>query len=214
MPQLIDISPPLSPRLAVWPEDTPFERVIQRSFEAGDSIDLSSIHTTVHAGAHADAPSHYQAGGESIDRRSLDLYYGPCQVIRIAAPPGSRILPEQLDRPIAAPRVLLRTDTFVDRERFDPSFAALSPELMACLAEEGVVLVGIDTPSVDPFEDEELAAHSEAARQDLALLEGLDLVGVDPGLYTLIALPLRIEGADGSPVRAALAPAADVDQTP
>ena len=206
MPQLIDISPLLSPRLAVWPGDAPFEREVRRSFAAGDGLDLSAIRTSLHAGAHADAPSHYSDGGEPIDRCPLDLYYGPCRVIRAAAGPRTRLLPEHVTCPIDAPRILLRTDTFTDRERFDPSFAALSPELLSWLADRGVRLVGIDTPSVDLFDDGDLLSHNEAARRDLALLEGLDLGGVEPGRYTLIALPLRIEGGDGSPVRAALAP--------
>jgi arylformamidase len=207
MPELIDISPPLSSRLAVWPGDTPFAREIQQRIAAGDGVDLSAIRTTVHAGAHADAPSHFMPGGECIDRRPLERYYGPCRVIRVDIAPGTRLLPEDVTDPIDAPRILFRTDTFIDRERFDPGFAALSPELMAWLAGQGVGLVGLDTPSVDLFDDGSLVAHREAGRRDLALLEGLELSGVAPGRYTLIALPLRIEGADGAPVRAALAPA-------
>ena len=203
---LIDISPLISPRLAVWPGDVPFERTINMAIAAGDFVDLSSIRTTVHVGAHADAPSHYAAGGATIDQRPLDLYYGPCQVVRLAVERGSRARPEHVTDPIDAPRILLRTDSLASRERHDPGFAALSPELMSWLADQGVVLVGIDTPSVD-LADEELLSHGVAAERDLALLEGLDLSRAEPGRYTLIALPLRIEGADGAPVRAALAPA-------
>jgi arylformamidase len=64
--------------------------------------------------------------------------------------------------------------------------------------------VGIDTPSVDPMTSKALEAHNAVADHDMAVLEGVVLDAVPPGLYTLVALPLRIEGADASPVRAVL----------
>jgi arylformamidase len=100
--------------------------------------------------------------------------------------------------------VLLRTGTFLDPERFDTDFASLSPELVEHLADLGVVLVGIDTPSVDPFSSKQLESHQALFRRDVAVLEGLVLEQAPPGPYTLVALPLRLVGFDASPVRAAL----------
>ena len=205
MSRLIDISPLISPRTAVWPGDRAFSREVSLAIEKGDNIDLSAVRTTVHIGAHADAPSHYAADGAPIDEVPLHPYYGPCRVMEVSVEPGSRILPEDLPEKIDAPRLLLRTGTFPDPDAFNTDFASLSPELIDYLAECGVKLVGIDTPSVDPFDDRELLAHQALHRQGMANLEGLVLTEVEPGPYTLIALPLRIEGADASPVRAALA---------
>ncbi len=67
-----------------------------------------------------------------------------------------------------------------------------------------MVLIGLDTPSVDPMTSKALESHHALARRDLAVLEGVVLAHVAPGTYTLIALPLRLEGADASPVRAVL----------
>src|SRR5262249_10809699 len=106
--------------------------------------------------------------------------------------------------PIRAPRVLIRTGTFLDPDRFDEDFASLSPELVDALADQGAVLVGIDTPSIDLCHDKVLLTHQAVGRRDLAVLEGLLLDGAPPGLYTLVALPLKIAGADASPVRAVL----------
>ena len=89
-------------------------------------------------------------------------------------------------------------------QSWEPLFASLSPALVDSLADHGVVLVGIDTPSIDPWDDKVMESHQAVARRDLAILEGIVLDHVEPGLYTLIALPLRLEGADASPVRAAL----------
>jgi len=202
---LIDISPLLSPRTAVWPGDVALERVNALSIADGANIDLSAVRTTVHIGAHTDAPSHYAGGGTSIERRPLDLYYGPCQVVRVAVARGERITPDHVTEPITAPRVLFHTGTFPDPNRWNEDFAALSAPLVHWLADRGVVLVGIDTPSVDLCHDEILEAHTAIFTRDLAILEGVVLGHVRPGPYTLIALPLPIEGADASPVRAALA---------
>jgi arylformamidase len=199
-----DISPPITESLAVWPGDTPPRREVLLDLRRGDAITLSTLHATVHLGAHADAPSHYGADAPTIDRRPLDLYVGPCQVVRIDAARNAHIRPEDLAAPIEAPRVLIRTGTFPERERFSTDFAALSPEFIDRLADRGVRLVGVDTPSVDPFDSKDLPAHRACLRRDVAILEGLVLDGVPAGLYELIALPLNLVGFDASPVRAVL----------
>jgi arylformamidase len=204
MARLIDISPLVSPRIAVWPGDVGFARQVQLSLGGGDNIELSSLSSTVHVGAHADAPNHYAPGGQDIAARPLEHYYGPCQVIAVDVPRGARVLPEHLTAPIEAPRVLIKTGSFPDPEIWNEDFNSLSPELIDHVHARGGVLVGIDTPSVDPMKDAELKTHQALARHDMANLEGLVLEHVPPGRYTLIALPLRLEGFDASPVRAAL----------
>ena len=201
---LIDISPLVSERIAVWPGDVPYKHNISLDLKRGDNLTLGSMQTTFHTGAHADAPSHYGADLPSIAERDLALYYGPCQVVHVQIERGRRIVPEDLRVRVTAPRVLLRTDSFPDPHEFTTDFNALSPELVVHLHEAGVRLIGIDTPSVDLFEDAALESHQALARNDMANLEGLVLSHVEAGHYLLIALPLRLEGADASPVRAAL----------
>ena len=202
--RLIDISASISPAIGVWPGDVPFRRDVSLRIEDGAAFALSSVTTTLHLGAHADAPSHYVLGGAAIDARPLELYYGPCQVIAVDVARGARIEPGHVRVAIEAPRVLFATGTFPDPRVFSTDFASLSTQLVEDLHGKGVVLVGIDTPSVDPFDDKELLAHHALARHDMANLEGLVLAHVSSGLYTLVALPLALEGADASPVRAAL----------
>ncbi len=205
LPEIIDISPLLSPRLAVFPGDQAFERKVLLDFAQGHHLGLSSIQTTLHAGAHTDAPSHYHADGASIDRRDLSRYLGPAQVVSVKLARGERILPRHLEaRKILASRVLFKTGSFPDADQWNGDFNSLSPELVDGLADQGVVLVGIDTPSVDPAESKALESHQRIYRRDLSILEGIVLGHVPDGIYTLIALPLRIEGADASPVRAVL----------
>ncbi len=204
---IYDISPIIDERIAVWPGDTPYARTINVDMAGGGNLTLSDIRTTVHVGAHADAPSHYSASGQDIAQRALHYYLGPCMVLRVDGARNRRIVPRDLEgRRISATRVLLRTGTFPDPRNFNEDFASLSAELVDWLHGFGVITIGIDTPSVDPFDDKVLEAHQALARHDMANLEGLVLDDVPEGRYELIALPLRLAGADGSPVRAVLRP--------
>jgi arylformamidase len=201
---IYDITPPVSGRLQVWPGDTPPRREVLCDLRRGDNLTLSSLRATVHLGAHADAPSHYGADAPAIDQRSLDYYLGPCQVMHVGVGRGARISPALLPDPVRAPRLLLGTGTYPDPEVFNTDFAALTPELVEFLSAAGGRLVGVDTPSVDLFDSKDLPSHHACLRHDIAILEGLVLGGVPAGLYELIALPLRLEGFDASPVRAVL----------
>jgi arylformamidase len=201
--QYIDISPVLRGSTAVFPGDTSFRRTENMSFKNGHHLDLSDVRTTLHVGAHTDAPSHYHREGKTIDQRSLSLYMGPCQVIEVLGR-HPRIKPEHVKDKILAPRVLFKTNSFPDPDQWTDHFSALSPELIYFLKDHQVALVGIDTPSVDPATDKSLASHKAIFETDMAILEGIILSAASPGLYQLIALPLRIEQADASPVRAIL----------
>ena len=206
--EILDISPVISSRLGVFPGDQPYVRTVSMSFARGDHLELSRIQTTVHLGAHADAPCHYAAQGAGIGERPLRPYLGRAQVITANGPPGGRVgLTHLATQNIQAPRVLLRTGSFADPDHWNADFCGLEPSLIDWLADRGVCLIGIDTPSIDPEASKNLETHARVFARDLAILEGLDLRTAVDGFYALIALPLRLEGADASPVRAVLLPA-------
>jgi arylformamidase len=204
MTRLIDISPPIRPDLAVWPGDVPPQRIVQQSHAAGDDSELSALHATVHLGAHLDAPIHIRPGGATIDQLPLDLFVGPCTVIRVSVPPGGLVAPEQLPASLPTPRVLIATDSYPDPTRFNDDFAGLSVAACDRLADAGVKLVGVDTPSVDRFADADLPAHRRLIDRGVTILEGLVLRHVTPGPYDLIALPLRLTAFDAAPTHAIL----------
>ncbi|MGH7321097.1 MAG: cyclase family protein [Candidatus Rokuibacteriota bacterium] len=204
MVTIYDISPRVTPALAVWPGDTPPARHVLLDLAQGDTVTLSTLHATVHLGAHADAPSHYGLGAPDIAVRSLDLYLGPCQVMRVPVPRATRVGRTDLTGEIGAERLLLATGTYPDPSRFTADFAALSPELIEAAHAAGTRLIGIDTPSVDLFDSKDLPAHQACLRADMAILEGLVLRDVPEGTYELIALPLPLVEFDASPVRAIL----------
>lgn len=200
--EIFDISPLISPQLAVFPGDTPFSRELLLDTQKGDHFTLSRITTTLHLGAHADGLNHYSTSKEGVEARTLNAFLGKCQVIEAKVAKGSRI--SELAEPVLAKRVLFKTGTFPNPNHWNSDFAALSPELIHSLNAQGVVLVGIDTPSVDPESSKKLESHQALFATRMAVLEGLVLTHVPAGVYTLVAPPLKISGADASPVRALL----------
>ena len=201
---IIDISPLVSEDIPVWPGDYPFRKTRHTCVSDGDSVTLHVVESTLHIGAHADAMSHFLPQGQDIAAADLSMYLGACQVVQVDTAPAVRVLPNAVRDPITAPRVLIRTDSHDSEKPYDQSFCSLSPELVNMLAEQGVVLIGIDTPSVDLFYDKELLSHHALASVGIAILEGLVLSHVVPGRYNLVALPLKLKGCDASPVRAVL----------
>ncbi|MGB0652267.1 MAG: cyclase family protein [Thermoplasmatota archaeon] len=205
--ELIDISPTVHPGIGVWPGDVPYQAAKALRMADGANLDLGSLHSTYHVGAHADAPQHYVEGGADAASVPLAPYVGPCQVVDVAANRGQRFGRDDLKEAPASPRILFKTGTFGDPDDWNTDFAAPEPELIDELAALGVVLVGFDTPSTDLFDDEALLSHHRLAAHQMANLEGLVLEHVPAGHYTLLALPLKLADADASPVRAVLAPA-------
>jgi arylformamidase len=205
MSQIYDISQTLRIGLPVWPGDTSFN--LRRTWAMGPGIpvNVSALTFSTHSGSHADAPFHYDANGIAIDAVDPALYLGPALVVDGRGSDGvigiDRILP-QLQQ--GTERLLVRTYDRAPQESWDSGFAAIDSALIDILAARGVRLIGVDTPSLDPQSSKTMDAHLAVAKHGLAILEGLVLDQVPFGRYELIALPLKIAGADSSPVRAIL----------
>jgi arylformamidase len=202
--EIIDISQPLRAGMPVWPGDQPFTPIWSARIADGSSVNVGSLTLSLHTGTHADAPLHVRDGATSIDRLPLAAFVGPAVVVD--APAGGALAPELLDGidVAATPRILFRTRRQPGPDAWEDDFAHLSPALATRLAADGAVLVGLDTPSVDPSDSKSLEAHHALFAGRVANLENLRLDHVSPGRYTLVALPLALEGMDASPVRAVL----------
>ena len=202
---IIDISQRLSPGMAGFPGDAEYQEYW--TFRMGPScpVNVSRLGMSVHCGTHADAPLHYEGTGAAIAAMPLEPYLGPCRVID-ARGPGPLCLPAEIAAKLvdAPPRILLRLVDHCDPKIWPTGFRALSSGVVELLAARGVLLAGIDTPSVDPETSKDLAAHHACRRADMRILENLVLAHVTPGDYELIALPLKLENLDASPVRAVL----------
>jgi len=202
-----DISERIEPGTATFPGDNPYSQEWVMRMSQGASCNVSTIRMSVHVGTHTDAPLHYDSAGQDIASVDVQTYIGRCRVIEVT-PIGSppRVPADALTREVldGAERVLLRTSPQHDHQAFDPDFVSLGEAAGKVLADAGVKLVGIDTPSMDHATDKELGGHHALYEGGVAILENLDLTGVPEGDYELIALPLRIVGCDSSPVRAIL----------
>ncbi|MBR9988309.1 MAG: cyclase family protein [Gemmatimonadetes bacterium] len=199
-----DISQPLGTRTATWPGDRAVEIAWTMHMDRGDAVNVAALTTSAHAGTHIDGFLHVTRDGETAARMPLDAYVGRCIVVDVAGV-GEVSVNEVADIDLhAAQRVLFRTRATVDAGTFPDRFAHIAPDLARQLASAGVRLVGTDAPSVDPVDSKTLDVHHVFAAGRVAILENVVLTDVEPGEYTLIALPLRLVESDSSPVRAVL----------
>ncbi|MBX6362760.1 MAG: cyclase family protein [Gemmatimonadetes bacterium] len=204
MARIHDISQPIGARTAVYPGDPPYRLAWALSRERGDPANVAEIAIGVHIGTHVDGPRHLLDGAAPIGERPLEPYLGLAHVVDAV---GRHVLgPELLDGLDLgrAPRVLFRTRARVDATSFPRGYVAVAPALAERLVAAGVRLLGTDAPSVDAEDAAELTAHRILLEAGVAILENLVLDDVRPGVYTLVALPLKLVEADSSPVRAVL----------
>jgi arylformamidase len=170
--------------MPVWPDDPPpLQRWLQR-LSAGDDLDLSEWTLGAHTGTHVDAPSHFVRGAPDLEALGLEPLVGPCWVVDV----GGSGFPDQ------AERLLFKRS------------AGIGPALAEELIARGVRLVGVDALSIEPAESVAAGApvHRALLAAGVAILEGLVLTDVEPGEYTLVALPLRLQHSEAGPVRAIL----------
>jgi arylformamidase len=201
---IYDISRPLTAHTACWPGDVPFSFRFSSKIRDGASVNVGAVESSVHNGTHCDAPFHYDDAGLTVERLPVTTFVGPAYVVdvRDCLDDWSRPLRElSIDQ---TPRILFRTDAWLNSEQFPDRIPVMARGLPDWLGQQGVILVAVDLPSVDALDSKTLANHHALGRNGIAILEGLWLDQVPEGRYELVALPLRITGADGSPVRALL----------
>lgn len=203
---IIDISRTLNARLAVWPGDAPFAMATIASRRAGAPVNLTTLTLSAHTGTHVDAPFHVDDAAPSLAALDLTPFWGLAQVVTVARPAGPLTPADFAHADLRlAPRLLVRsTASHTAPDVFPAAYVYPDPALADYLGRLGICLYGVDAPSVDPPESADLTGHQALYRNGIAILEWLDLALATDGLYELVALPLKIAGGDGSPVRAAL----------
>jgi arylformamidase len=204
MPRLWDLSPAVQAGSPVFPGDAPYAQAWNARIGPGCPVNVATLTLSPHTGAHADAPLHYDDQGASIGTVELTPYLGRCRVIH-AIGCGPLVESRHLEHALAGlpPRVLVRTYAR-QPEAWDPQLPAFAPQTVERLADLGVLLIGIDSASIDPAQSKGLPSHQVIRRRNLRVLENLRLDDVAEGDYELIALPLKLTSADASPVRAVL----------
>ncbi|PAV28091.1 arylformamidase [Virgibacillus profundi] len=206
MTKWIDISQRLTNDMACWPGDTPFSFSLTYSKEQTGSVNIGQMTASLHTGTHVDAPFHYDDNGKTIDQLDINRYIGRAVVIDVSHVEKitANVLQEfDLD---GVKRLLLHTSLPNNPKRFPDTMPILDPDTAPYLKEKGVILIGVDMPSVDPADSKNIETHQALYKHGINILENIMLDHVQTGTYELIALPLSIDGADGSPVRAVIRP--------
>ncbi len=202
--KIYDVSLPLSTSTAEWPGDAKFQLAATMALSQGDTVNVGRLTSSLHMATHVDAPFHIRSNGATIDELPLEDFFGPCHLRDVRG--RERIGVEDLtslDFKLA-PRLLLRTGGWRDPAEFPREIPVLDEDVPEFLGEQGVRLLGLDVPSVDLIESKELPIHHGLNDRRIQILESLDLRLPPPGIYELMALPLKIAGGDASPVRAVL----------
>ena len=204
-----DISVGIREGMPVWPGERAVILERTMSLDRGDVANASWLGCGVHTGTHVDAPGHMVKGGGGVDDLDLDPFIGPAWVAEF--PECREVTAADLERahlPGEIRRLLLKTR---NSERwgeplhaFRADFTALTSDAARWVVERGIRLVGVDYLSVQLFADTSTLTHTTLLEANVAIVEGLDLRGVEAGEYELLCLPLKLIGCDGAPARAIL----------
>ena len=205
---IYDVTVPISNAMPVWPGDPPVQ-LSKKSHMSGDqahTVRLTAIEMGSHTGTHMDAPFHMIDGGKHLGDFPLDTLIGKATVLEIpSARSIGRTQLEGFDW-TGVERVLLKTENsrHWSDGKFYEEFVYLEPDGAKFLVERGVRLVGIDYLSIDKFRSESHPSHFVLLKKDILIIEGLNLNAVPQGIYTIFALPLNLQDADGAPTRVVL----------
>ena len=206
MLKLIDVTVPLDANLASYPGNTPFSLEAVKRIARGDSSNVSSIHCSAHSGTHVDAPRHFFDAGGDADSLSLDMLVGRTRVIEVRSRTGiaaEDLAAIDLSEDI---RVLIKTSNsklWGDPE-FRKDYVGVTESGAKHLVDHGIKVVGVDYLSVEQFRFPGAPAHHILLGAGTIVIEGLNLRDVEPGVYEMWCLPLRVVGSDGAPARVVL----------
>jgi arylformamidase len=204
--KLIDVSVPLDARTPTYPNNTPFSLEPMKRVAEGGSSNVSTLHMSAHTGTHVDAPFHFFDAGVGTEALALDLLIGRARVVELTTRKG--ISAEDLD-PLDLSedvRLLIKTHNshLWGSSEFHSDYIGVTESGARHLVNHGVKLVGVDYLSVEAYKTPGAPAHHLLLGAGVVVIEGLNLGDVDPGIYELLCLPLRIVGSDGAPARVVL----------
>jgi arylformamidase len=204
--KLIDVSVPLDGNLPSYPGNVPFSLDPTKRIARGDSSNVSAIHMSAHAGTHVDAPRHFFDNGAGTDALPLEMLLGRTRVIEITSRRGigpDELAPIDLSEDV---RVLIKTynSRLWGLAEFQQSYVGVTEAGARHLVGHGIKVLGVDYLSVEEFKRPGAPAHHVLLGGGTIVIEGLNLRDVEPGVYEMYCLPLRIVGADGAPARVVL----------
>ncbi len=208
--QLYDVTLPVSAALPVWPGDPAIDIEAASQMSKGAVANVSRLNMGAHTGTHMDAPHHFIDGMAGIDQSPLTALVGPAQVVELDIDHHIGVDDlEKLNLPAGTERILFKTRNSQfwqdDFGTFHKDFIAVAEDGAKWLVERGYKLVGVDYLSVEQFDaPDEHPVHKTLLGANVVIVEGMNLSGIEPGEYTVMALPIKIKGGDGAPARVLL----------
>ena len=207
-----DISLTIERGLPTWPTSEGFRVRAAMRLTSGDPANVSVVEMDVHTGTHVEAPLHFLPDGAPLDSLEVERFVGPARVIEVDGAAVTSEMLEGVPVPDGTTRLLVKTENSARWAAgwgpFDERYVALTMDAARWVVDRGIRLVGIDHLSIQRFQDGP-ETHRILMRAGVAILEGLNLHGIDPGVYTLVAAPIRLAGTEAAPARAVL-----IDSTP
>jgi arylformamidase len=209
-----DISVLVHNGIPTWPGDPKFSMSLASSIAKGGLVNLTRLEMGAHTGTHMDAPFHFYKDGAGIDELPLEVLMGRCRVFDLSGI-TRHISPEILEacdwkgsEGTGVTRAVFKTRNsrhWANNDpEFDKNFIALTGDAAMYLVHRGVKLVGVDYLSVEAYGGKTHPVHDTLLGAGVVIIEGLNLSDVAAGDYELIALPLKLKGADGAPARVVL----------
>ncbi|OHB68880.1 MAG: hypothetical protein A2W17_01825, partial [Planctomycetes bacterium RBG_16_41_13] len=188
-----DVTLPISNAMITWPSDPAVSITGTSLISQGDFCNLSELKIGSHCGTHIDAPSHFLENGRTIDQLALENLIGEATVFEFKNKENIDVSDIKQLRFDNVKRVLFKTvnSSYWKLSAFKKDFVYLTKDAAQYLVDKGIRLVGVDYLSVEKFESQQAETHHILLRNDVIILEGLDLSTVEPGRYELIALPLK-----------------------
>lgn len=204
-----DISLTVTSKLPTWPGDPKVELERVEKIEDGANANVSRLCAGVHTGTHVDAPYHFISEGTAVDTLPLEVLFGAVQVVELSDDVDlitAKII-QSASLIHGVERILFKTrnSQFWARGEsgFQTDFVAISADGAEYLVERGIQLVGIDYLSIAPFKNSR-PTHQILLKAKIVVIEGLDLSQINPGVFQLACLPLKLGGSDGAPARTVL----------
>jgi arylformamidase len=204
--KLIDVTVPLDASLPCYPNNVAFSLEAIKRLARGDSSNVSALHMSAHSGTHVDAPRHFYDEGTGTEALPLEMLVGRARVIELRTRAG--ITADDLSAVDLSEEVRLLIKTQNSRLWGDPEFhkdyIGVAESGAKYLVDHGIKVVGVDYLSVEVFRTPGAPAHHLLLGAGTIVIEGLNLRDVDPGVYEMLCLPLKVVGSDGAPARVVL----------
>lgn len=204
--KIYDITVPISSEMPIYKGDPGVEITAFKSISEGSTANVSQISMGMHTATHVDAPNHFIDGAKRVHELDPEKLVGPCRVVDVPEDVIA-IEPTHVGELSGVERVLFKTRNSAfwatPEDGFRTDFTYITPATAKLLVDHRIVLVGIDYLSIEKSGSPGHPVHITLLENEVVILEGIDLRGIEAGNYEVICAPLKYDGGkgDGSPAR-------------